>query len=842
MAYKKDRVAKDTGNYVFADFSRGLYALDTPRTMGEQLGSLALIGGRNIWSEKGALVNQHGYQIKYQVPIDENGIYVDDGLLFGEVITAVSKATYGVNTVFITTASGKVFIYSPQDGLKLYKTPLPTGEEGLLNPLLARRAKDFIISHEGDINAFGGYYPESATVVTSADINYALDGNIFTATCPIGDINYYWFGKDIVITDGEHNDQGIIDSIEEITTREAVTMTGTRTVEGHYEDVAGQNASIVLKGTLSFSPTTYPERRADDVRLILPLSNYTYDREGVKILNQDTFKITIFRGALGGSQAYSYSPIMRTIVGDETQISEASVYLDYGTTQTFTYSVTMQEGSTSIVIKLYDALGNLLLTHTHTSEQATTVADIQNLVNNVSDLSVEVHTKTSGTRDFIGQYSTYGVNEITNAPSDIYVSSQESHLDATQVWIPERTETYEYIDYVDVNHLKLQGRVVGTPSIVLTAESVSIGEKCLYQIPDLTYTPEEGSAVILNPKLLAVSNNRLYVVHEDGNIYYSQIGVMDSFDQSLGAGYFGGFYQDTSETLSIEEFLEGTLICKRNGIYFLTIGDTLEIKKISQVGQEYASDHVIVGEKVYAYDTNSGTIVNAVAVNVFGSLVSGKPLITSEELNAENMGINASKRWLTYNAESEVFILYYGVGLRNGIVLTKVGTIFPRELNITTNSFVGFNQGVLIVADNGTIAQDFKKGTIIPNLSSVVNFENIGVRDNRLILSSILEISELNGIEYTVTTSNSGYSSQLVTPSFNTAINQELLPPLLYSEDNSKMDSFAETSKWAELTANVSRIAAPMSGREGVGISLEFPANISFCLAALRLADFSQGV
>lgn len=838
MAYKKDRVAKDTGNYVFADFSRGLYTLDTPRTMGEQLGSLALTGGRNIWSEKGALVNQHGYQIKYQVPVDENGIYVDDGLLFGEVITAVSKATYGVNTVFITTASGKVFIYSPLDGLKLYKTPLPTGEEGLLNPLLARRAKDFIISHEGDINAFGGYYPESATVITSADINYTLDGNIFTATCPIGDIKYYWADKEIIITDGEENDHGIIDSVEEISTKEAVTRTTTRTVEGHYENIAAQNASIVVKGELYLTPTSRP----DSAGTIVSTSSAVPDRRGVRVFNDTQFYIGIYR------TPYSSTKYRLTVRyecdGDDTARTITDESYPYIAINTFTYSISLQEGSPDVTFKLYDSLGNLINTYTSTRAQNTTLAEIQYFINNVQSLSVDQCSITSGTLADLNGISVYGIKSSsrTNVPSRIYISEQESHIDATQVWIPEHEEEYEYIDYVDVNYVKLEGRVVGSPNVVLTVNPVAIGEKCLYQISDLTYTPEEGSAVVLNPQLLAVSNNRLYVVHEDGNIYYSQIGVMDSFDQSLGAGYFGGFYQDTSETLSIEEFLEGTLICKRNGIYFLTIGDVLEIKKISQVGQEYASDHVIVGEKVYAYDTNSGTIVNAVSVNVFGSLVSGKPLITSEELNAENMGINASKRWLTYNAESEVFILYYGVGLRNGIVLTKVGTIFPRELNITTNSFIGFNQGVLIIADNGTIAQDFKKGTIIPNLSSVVNFENIGVRDNRLILSSILEISELNGIEYSVTTSNSGYSNQLVTPSFNTAINQELLPPLLYSEDNGKIDSFAETSKWAELTANVSRIAAPMSGREGVGISLEFPANISFCLAALRLADFSQGV
>ena len=34
------------GQCTFADFSEGLYLLDTPRGLGEQLGSLAMTGGR----------------------------------------------------------------------------------------------------------------------------------------------------------------------------------------------------------------------------------------------------------------------------------------------------------------------------------------------------------------------------------------------------------------------------------------------------------------------------------------------------------------------------------------------------------------------------------------------------------------------------------------------------------------------------------------------------------------------------------------------------------------------------------------------------------------------------
>lgn len=224
-------------------------------------------------------------------------------------------------------------------------------------------------------------------------------------------------------------------------------------------------------------------------------------------------------------------------------------------------------------------------------------------------------------------------------------------------------------------------------------------------------------------------------------------------------------------------------------------------------------------------------------------MVSGKPVISSEYLNAQNLGINNSKRWLTYNSEAEVFILYYGDNLNQGLVLTNVGTLFPRQLDKNIDAYIGFNQGVAFITSDGEICQDFKKGSIIPNMSCVADFESIGLRDNRMICSSLLEITELNGISYTLSANNSGSSYQKVTPSKGLTEHNILLPPMMYSDRsiNTIIDSFSMESKWADKISNVTRMYAPMSGREGVGISIEFPANTAFCLTALRLPDFSQG-
>ena len=373
-------------------------------------------------------------------------------------------------------------------------------------------------------------------------------------------------------------------------------------------------------------------------------------------------------------------------------------------------------------------------------------------------------------------------------------------------------------------------------------DPVTISEKTLFPLT-LSYQSEAESSepISLTPQSFAVCGNRLYVVDVSGRIYYSQVGVVNGFNQAAGAGYFEDFYNDSSKVLAIEDFLNKALITTENGIYIATIGDTLSVEKISQVGQKYSGDHVIVGEKVYAFDSNSGSIVNAISVNVFGALVAGKTIIPSEYIDAENMGINSTKRKLVYNAESGVLILYYGERLNRGLVLTNANTLFPRELDLGVDDLIGFNQGVAFITDDNKICQDFKKGSIIPSITPIVEFEQIGLRSNKLLCAGVLEITELNGIDYTLTTSNEAYCTQKITPSFFAGISDEALPSLIYSDAIIQNPSYAEKSRWADKSSNATRVYSRMSGRSGISIGLEFPADIAFCVTAIGIPDFSQG-
>lgn len=604
------------GNYIFADFSGGLYLLDTPRSMGEQLATLALVGGRNVWSEKGALIPQYGYTKLGTIPTEDK-------------VIAVSKDAQNSSSFFVVTLSGVVYFYTAWQGLKKYKTTLPS-ELALGSNIVTARKGDNLVLASGTLKyQFGSYYANSAEVVIENNASITTLNSIYSITVKYENKDYYWNNKHILVKVGD--------------------------------------TSVHAKIT------------------------------GVQIDKDNT---------------------------------------------------------TSVIVRA---------------------------------IAIDAHQDLTGT------------NNVTIAEKTI--------RPITMVYKPEDTQT------------------------------------------------GGGSITIGTPKVMEFAGNRLVVTDETGAIYYSQIGVIDdAFNQKYGAGYIRDFYEDISEVLDFEDFLGGCLIFKQNGIYFLkveqnTSGTSTSVQKVAQVGQEYASDHVIVREKVYAYDSNSGSIVLAAAQNVFGSLVAGKTIITSEYLNSQDFGIASTKRFLTYNAENEVLILYYGENLNKGIViLDNIYSLFPRELDKPMFSYLGFNQGIAGITQTGEIIQDFKKGTVIENLTSIANFEAIGLRDNRMICSSILEVTELNNISYNISLSNSGYSFQRIVPSSGQGVigrgdllSNNNIPLMLYSEQDKLFDRFSMKSKWAGKQSNVTRIYAPMSGKEGVSIGIEFPANEAFCLAALRLADFSQG-
>lgn len=471
----------------------------------------------------------------------------------------------------------------------------------------------------------------------------------------------------------------------------------------------------------------------------------------------------------------------------------------------------------------------------------------------------------------ISDYTSYYQFTVPISEADYYWNGKDLAVTGTvagetnttrhvviSVVLDEENETCTIRTVIEGAHLTYEGGGV-----------VSIGEKAVIE-KDSIYTPEEGEDVIMTPQLMEVCVNRLFIVDVTGRIYYSQIGGVEimansldpenvtGFKEAYGAGFFEGFYNSTSQTLAIEDFLNGALITKEDGLYYLVLTQQTQantgtvtdqnltnvyINKIANIGQKYATDHVIVREQIFAYDTWSGAIVNAASVNVFGNLVAGGVIIDQKALASQISGIDSTKRSLCYNGQENTFFLYYGENLDNAILLTLQATIFPRKLDVEIMKYIGFNQGVVGVTEEGLIIQDYKPGTIIANVSAYADFEAIGLRDNRFTCSSLMEITELNGVNYNVSTKNAGGSFQSIKPNINIGVNNAQLPPLIYSDKRFNIfnDSFELTSRWADKKANVARVYAPMSGREGVQISIEFQKNTSFCLAALRLPDFSQG-
>lgn len=870
---KTIKPAKNDGRYIFADFSTGLYLLDTPRGIGEQLASLALKGGRNVWSEYGALVPQYGYMTKAQLPEVER-------------VVGITKDSKSSASVFILTMLGNVYYYSAYDGLRKYKTSFESIED---NALFTRMNNDLILYTGGAASMFGAYYKESQYEEIVSNATASNYGSYAIISVPYEYADYFWRGKKVAVKGiGGFNITSMVESTMQVATsipfsnlantldwtlKSHIVVKDSDNVTVNLDEASGLSVSSVVtkhEGTSSTVTTKtlthecYKVTKVWDEGYNMPNSGYVYLPKNfalkAKVLVANSsfgqtnssaglqptyidfmgFNMYEIVSAISGNVAtYStldgtnknHYKLTRYTAGDLYNVTTETVSDPEYYTHSITFNIPLADGT--------------VLTYS-TDDLAT--GEYEWSINNDKDTG-EITVTISAGETIVAQkiFTTGGLLKcVENNPDGEIPKGLCDYIDSTGTVRNTATEGSVDLTIVPIDK--------ETSLNDLTQSSVSIGEQTLLPI-DLIFKPEDSAieSITIIPKLLGSANNRLLIYDVNGNVFYSAVGILDDFKEADGAGYFGNFYNDTSECLEIEDYLNGALISKQNGLYYVTISDTvasgvsgnsgLNISKVSEIGQQYAGDHVIVGEKVYAFDSNSGSIVLACAQNVFGNVVAGKILVASEYIDSVNLGISEQRRKFVHNNEANCFILYYGEHLDKGLVLTSSGSLFPRELDIKIFDCVRFNQGTLSVTREGLVSQDFKKGTIILNKTPIANFEAIGLKDNRCICSSMLEVTELNGVEYNITTSNAGVSYQHVNPSINYGIDKTELPPMVYSDQNKKLysDSFELTSKWAAKKSNLTRVYAPMSGRDGISISIEFAANQAFCLAALRLPDFSQG-
>lgn len=868
---------------IFGDFSEGLYLLDTPRSLTDQQKSLALKGGRNIWSEQGALVPQYGY-----IPLAS--------LPNGERVVGVTKDSKSSASIYILTMLGNVYHYSAYNGLKKF---ISNFESLDADCLFTRMNNDVVIYNGGAAYLMGSSYKEAEYKEITADAiaeNYGTYA-VVKVLAAYGD--YFWRGKSVWVNGvGSFNITSIVDSTRDVATSFKYSLLdatkywaldGTILVnEDNNEVVLDSNSDFKVKvssETHEGGTTTVTKKTLD--YHCYKFTNKSYQGNNAASIWQ------LYSGAPATGYVYIKNPVsvgQEILWGDNYAKVTSKSNLKYNKVvsgkMTLQPSVSAKNGSNATAAKINSAngdiwtlsrvtSGDLYKTTTETiTEPSYTTQKITFTIEFTDGTIFTYSTENLGAGEYnfsivnnpetnkinVSLYS--GETQLANASTDLkelkcVSSTPDGEIPAETVQLLDKTGVVINMATVGSYSLTMIPTNSETSMDDLTQTKVSVGERTILPIT-LTYIPEDSSQSSKNiiPKLLGSANNRLLIYDVEGNIYYSAVGILDDFKQADGAGYFGNFYNDTSECLEIEDFLNGALIVKQNGLYYAEISDTmstssvsqsnigLKVTKIAQIGQQYAGDHVIVKESIYAYDSNSNSLVIAAAQNVFGSIVAGKTLVTAEQLNAQDYNITSSRRCLTYNHEAQVMTLYYGENLQKGIVYVNgIKSIFPRELDMDVESFVGFNQGVLAVSYEGKIVQDFKKGTVIEGINPVANFETIALRSNKLVASTILEITELNGVKYDLLTINNGSALQHIIPVSGEATVDKMLPPLIYSDrrKDSINDSYSVNSKWAEKTSSVTRVYAPMSGRRGIDITLEFPSAEAFCLVALRLPDFSQG-
>ena len=224
------------GNYIFADFSGGLYLLDTPRSMGEQLATLALVGGRNVWSEKGALIPQYGYTKLGTIPTEDK-------------VIAVSKDAQNSSSFFVVTLSGVVYFYTAWQGLKKYKTTLPS-ELALGSNIVTARKGDNLVLASGTLKyQFGSYYANSAEVVIENNASITTLNSIYSITVKYENKDYYWNNKHILVKVGDTSVHAKITGVQIDKDNTTSIIVRAIAIDAH-QDLTGTNNVTIAEKTI----------------------------------------------------------------------------------------------------------------------------------------------------------------------------------------------------------------------------------------------------------------------------------------------------------------------------------------------------------------------------------------------------------------------------------------------------------------------------------------------------------------------------------------------------------------------------------------------------------------
>lgn len=169
-----------------------------------------------------------------------------------------------------------------------------------------------------------------------------------------------------------------------------------------------------------------------------------------------------------------------------------------------------------------------------------------------------------------------------------------------------------------------------TTTLLTTFSNVRIYQGQI-SLCNATLTNEDDALVNDEIRGLAINQwkGRLWVGGNDGNLYYSELGLYNKWDVKYGAGAIAPFYNDTSEIFALGLFSSFLLVHRKDFTYVVagdSDPDTWEVQPYADVSCESQQSFVSTNNAYYVYSRSNGGIYPLVRRTIYSDRYVGDEL------------------------------------------------------------------------------------------------------------------------------------------------------------------------------------------------------------------------
>ena len=282
------------------------------------------------------------------------------------------------------------------------------------------------------------------------------------------------------------------------------------------------------------------------------------------------------------------------------------------------------------------------------------------------------------------------------------------------------SHTYETIEQVTTGgeYTRVETSDV---SIVLPTEGVNYYMTPISEL-NAVYINSDDETVHYPIRGLAINSyqGRLFVGGNDGNLYYSELGLIHGWDVKYGAGAIPPFYNDNSDFTALGIYGNYLVIHKRWYSYILDgsgTTDTWEVQPYADISCDSQQSWIVANNAYYIFAKKNGGIYPLLSRTAFISNYLGKEISVKIRESFKDLNQSLTHQIFPVYHPTKKYLMFYmpmlqGDGSNYCFIYDFISQAWwqRRVPQIVTTAF-RYNDRVYIGTQDGLILEEFKSLT-----------------------------------------------------------------------------------------------------------------------------------